>query len=139
VSNFVLDCSVAVCWCFKDQKTPATEALLAQGRKGKIFVPALWHLELSNVLVGHERRKRITAEQLAGAMEFLGTLPVETDEDATLRVWDEILTLARAEKLTTYDATYLELALRKGLPLATKDEDLIKAARRVGVKTLPGS
>jgi predicted nucleic acid-binding protein len=137
LSGFVLDCSVAVCWCFEDQKSPATETLLGQGRKGTILVPALWHLELSNVLVGHERRRRITAEQLAGAMEFLDTLPVETDEDATLRVWDEIVSLARAEKLTTYDATYLELALRKELPLATMDGDLITAARRVGVKTLP--
>jgi predicted nucleic acid-binding protein len=100
-------------------------------------VPALWHLELGNVLLQAEKRGRISAGDVALRLELIGELPISVDRETTSRAWREILTLARAERLTTYDATYLELALRRGLPLLTKDRDLASAARRLGVAVLP--
>jgi len=78
-------------------------------------------------------RGRITTGDVAMRLELIAELPVTTDSGTTARAWREILALARAEGLTTYDATYLELAIRCGLPLQTKDEALIGAAQRSGV------
>jgi predicted nucleic acid-binding protein len=96
-------------------------------------VPGLWHLEVANVLLQAERRGRITTGDVAMRLELIAELPITTDNETTARAWREILALARAEGLTTYDATYLELAIRRGLPLQTKDEALITAAKRTGV------
>lgn len=137
MNGFIVDCSIAVSWCFKDEATPVTEALLKRLPDEPAFVPAIWHLELGNILVRDERRKRITAYQFAECLKFISTLPLHTDEETTSHAWNEIISLAHAEKLTTYDAAYLELAMRKGLPLATKDKDLIDAARRSGIAVLP--
>ncbi len=100
------------------------------------MVPALWHLEVGNVLIQAERRGRIAAADLAARINLLAKLPLVTDDETTLRALSQILSLARAQRLTTYDATYLELAARCGLPLATKDQELQKAAGQLGVKVL---
>jgi predicted nucleic acid-binding protein len=96
-------------------------------------VPGLWHLEVANVLLQAERRGRIAAADVAMRLELMAELPIDTDNETTAREWREILALARAEGLTTYDAVYLELAIRRGLPLLTKDKALIAAAARTGV------
>jgi len=133
----VLDASVAVTWCFADEATQATDALLDDISANGALVPGLWFLELGNVLLAAERRGRITASDAAARLELISTLPIYVDQNAIARAWSEILHLARAEKLTTYDATYLDLALRRRLPLATKDRALAEAAKRLDVAVLP--
>jgi predicted nucleic acid-binding protein len=89
------------------------------------------------VLLQAERRARLKAGGVAGRLELLHALPIVTDDETPARAWREVLALARSEHLTTYDAAYLELAMRRGLPLATKDAELAAAAGRVGVELLP--
>jgi predicted nucleic acid-binding protein len=137
MNGFVLDCSVAVSWCFEDEAAEETDALLERARDEGAVVPSLWHLELGNVLLQAERRGRIHAADVTTRLALIGDLPILTDGETSLRALREILTLARAETLTTYDAAYLELSIRCGLPLATKDRSLQVAARRIGIKTLP--
>jgi predicted nucleic acid-binding protein len=99
-------------------------------------VPAIWHVEIANVLALSERRGRITP---AGSGEFIAlleTLAIVVDEETPSRALGRVLDLARAEQLTAYDAAYLELAIRLGVPLASKDADLCDAAERLGVSVL---
>ena len=138
MSGFVLDCSIAVAWCFEDEAGPDTDALLERVRDEGAVVPVLWHLELGNVLLQAERRGRMGAADLTTRLELIGDLPIATDDETAARARREILALARAEALTTYDAAYLELAMRRGLALATKDRALRSAAGRAGVTLLPG-
>ncbi len=139
MSTFVLDCSVALAWLFQDEAGPDTDQLLKELRDDdrNAIVPNLWRLELGNTLTQAERRGRITAAQLATALELVRGLPITTDAETDSRAFREILNLARTTSLTTYDASYLELAMRHGVPLATLDKALIRAARGVAVKTLP--
>lgn len=134
--SFVVDCSVAVTWCFEDEATAEGDALLERMQEEGAAVPALWHLEIGNVLLQAERRGRITPADQAARIELLRKLPVDTDAETTARALTEILSLARAQRLTTYDAAYLELAARRGLPLATKDRELQDAAAQLGVTVL---
>ena len=137
MSAFVLDCSIAVAWLFEDEATPETDALLDRLKEDSALVPGLWHLELGNVLAQAERRKRISAARMAAHLERLGRLPIVTDTETGRRAFRETLTLARTHGLTTYDAAYLELAMRRGVELATRDKALMRAARGVEVQTLP--
>ncbi len=136
MTAFVIDCSVAVTWCFEDQATAASDGLLDRLGDEPAAAPAIWPLELGNVLVMAERRGRINAAQLAEFVALLQELPVAIDEETPQRALDEVLTLARAEGLTTYDAAYLELAMRLGVPLATHDKELRQAAERLGAPVL---
>lgn len=134
--SFVLDCSVAVTWCFADEASASTDALLDQMQEQGAVVPQLWHLEIGNVLAQAERRGRIMAGDMAARIELLRRLPITTDNETAVRALRDVLALAREQRLTTYDASYLELAARRGLPLATRDNDLQKAARRMGLALL---
>ena len=129
----VIDSSAALSWCFEDEASPESDALFEQVRDQGAVVPGLWHLEVANVLLQAERRGRITTADVTMRLELIADLPIATDNETTARAWLEILALARAEGLTTYDATYLELAIRRGFPLMTKDAGLIAAAGRSGV------
>jgi predicted nucleic acid-binding protein len=133
VSEFVLDCSATLPWVFASEATAATRALQDDlAREGKAWVPALWHLELGNVLLGAKRKGLVDK---AGIEKFLATLAlydIEVDGETMNVAWTKTLGLAEGMGLTAYDAAYLELALRKGLPLATLDEPLRKAMRRAG-------
>jgi predicted nucleic acid-binding protein len=133
VSALVIDSSAALSWCFEDEASPESDALFEQVRDQGAVVPGLWHLEVANVLLQAERRGRIAPGDVTMRLELIAELPITTDNETTARAWREILALARAEGLTTYDATYLELAIRRGLPLQTKDAALITAAKRSGV------
>ena len=133
MSALVIDSSAALSWCFEDEASPESDALFEQVRDQGAVVPGLWHLEVANVLLQAEQRGRITTGDVAMRLELIAELPIATDNETTERAWREILALARAEGLTTYDATYLELAIRRGLPLQTKDQALICAAERCGV------
>jgi len=133
MNALVIDSSVALVWCFEDEASPTSDALLDQVRDEGAVVPGLWHLEVANVLLQTEKRGRITAADIAMRLQLIAELPIDTDSETAARAWREILALARAEGLTTYDAAYLELAIRRGLPLLTKDQALIAAAERTGV------
>jgi predicted nucleic acid-binding protein len=136
LSRFVLDTSVTVAWCFEDETTPYTESVLDALVKGEALVPCLWPLEVSNVLVNAERRKRLTRAKVTRFLQLLGDLPITVDTEGLARVFTDILSVAREHDLSAYDAAYLELALRQGLPLATLDTGLHRAARQAGVQLL---
>jgi predicted nucleic acid-binding protein len=133
----VLDASVALSWCFADEASPSTDALLDATRDHGALVPGLWFLELGNVLLQAERRGRISAADVAVRLDLISALPIYVDQNSAGRAWTDILDFARAQKLTVYDATYLELSHRRGLPLATRDRDLARAARDVNIIVLP--
>jgi predicted nucleic acid-binding protein len=115
VLRFVADVSAVCAWCFEDERTEASEALLGRLPECELCVPALFLWELGNVLLIAERRGRITAAYV---------------------VWHDVLSLAAQHRLTSYDAAYLELAMRGGLPLASRDNALLEAARSCGLKLL---
>lgn len=134
--SLVLDASVALAWCFEDEASAETDAIAERVREEGAFVPSLWHLELGNVLLQAEKRRRITTADATTRLELISALPIVTDHETSNRAWRDVLGLARAQKLTTYDAAYLELAIRRGLPLASRDTDLAAAAKRLGVELL---
>jgi len=136
MTGFVLDASVAVAWCFDDESTPAAWQLLDRLGTAPGHVPALWELEIGNILLSAVRRRRITQARTVEFLGILGDLDLRVDPDLPGRAFRDVLPLAREHSLTTYDATYLELAMRLGLPLATKDRALGRAAKAARVKTL---
>jgi predicted nucleic acid-binding protein len=106
VSAFVIDSSMALSWCFEDEASPKSDALFEQVRDQGAVVPELWHLEVANVLLQAERRGRITTADVSMRLDLIAELPIATDNQTTARAWHEILALARAEELTTYDAIF---------------------------------
>jgi len=133
---FVLDASVTLAWHFKDEETAFSRAILERATDESVVVPAHWWLEIANGILTGERRKRTTPDQAAPLVELLRAMSVETDFIPGEHAIERILPLARAHRLTVYDAIYLELAERRGLGLATLDGALAAAARSAGVSTL---
>jgi predicted nucleic acid-binding protein len=136
VTDLVLDASVALSWCFKNEATAAGDRVLDRLAAESASVPAIWHLEIANVLALSERRRRITVAHSSEFIALLESLVIATDEEMPSRAFGRALDLARAEQLTAYDAAYLELAMRLGIPLTSKDADLCGAAERFGVSVL---
>jgi len=136
VTELVIDASVALAWCFGDERTEATASLLERLLTGAAAVPSLWHLEVANGLALAERRGRITPAESAELIALLEMIEIVVDGETSARAFTRVLYLAREERLTAYDAAYLELAMRLGLPLASKDGDLCDAAERLGVCVL---
>lgn len=134
--SFVLDASMTMAWFFPDEVTDATRALLRQLRHTSAHVPAIWVLEVTNILLTAERRQRTTASQVARFARSLRSLPIRVDADSLATAFGPVLTLAREHNLSAYDAAYLELAIRLGLPLATLDVRLRNAASNAGVSLL---
>lgn len=134
--SLVLDASVALTWCFADEATSKSVALLNKLETELAYVPAIWSLELGNILVTAERHKRISYANISQFIELISNLNIQVDSETDNRAFHETLTLAHSEKLTTYDASYLELAMRLGMQLATKDAQLAKAAKRLGVEII---
>jgi predicted nucleic acid-binding protein len=135
VKRFVLDCSVALAWYFADEADPYADAVAAALAGATIVVPALFHLEIANILVAGERRKRSTEAEASAFLGRLASLRIEVDGQTIGRAWPDIIAIARAHGLSTYDAAYLELAARETLPLATLDAQLQSAANAVGVSS----
>ena len=133
---FVLDCSVTMAWLFEDEQTEFTERILDKLGEDPATVPSLWCLEVLNVLLVAERRKRCTQAQSIHFLETLKSLPIEIAEATTATQSESLLLLAKAHDLSSYDAVYLDLALRLGCPLATLDLNLRKACKKAGVATL---
>ena len=136
MTEVVIDASVALAWCFRDERTEATAKLLERVQTDAVAVPSLWHPEVANVLALAERRRRITPAESTELIALLETLEIVVDEETPSHALGRVLDLAREERLTAYDAAYLELAMRLGLPLASKDVDLCDAAERLGVSVL---
>jgi predicted nucleic acid-binding protein len=134
--SFVLDSSVALSWCFEDERTPATAALLDQLAESGAVAPLLWPLEVLNALTMAERRGRLDMERRRRFGDFLHQLPVKLDDETANQAWTVTTQLAVQFRLTVYDASYLELAQRLRLPLATRDEELYAAGRVLGVSVL---
>ena len=133
MAEFVLDGSLALAWYFKDEADPYADAVAARLPTARAAVPLIWPLEVANAVLMGERRQRSTEAQAAQWLTYLGCLPIAVDDQTSDRAWGEVLSLARAHGLSAYDAAYLELALRRGLPLATLDDRLKAAASAVGV------
>ena len=133
---FVLDCSIAMAWLFNDEATPKTEALLTRLTTETALVPAWWFIEITNVLAMAERKGRITPIQSDAFIADLGKLGIEQDDEAPRRTFTYLLPMCRRHRLTSYDAIYLDLAVRRNLPLATLDDDLRKTAKKLGVRLL---
>lgn len=137
--SFILDSSVALSWCFEDERTPATKALLDRVAETTALVPQHWPLEVLNGLMMAERRKRIDAPTRRRLAEFLRDLPIAPDPDTVGQIWGATQQLAERFRLTVYDAAYLELARRRHLPLATLDAELGRAGAALGVTLLGGA
>ena len=131
---FVIDTSIAMAWCFEDEATEETDAVLDRLRDDEAAVPAIWPLEVANVLLVAERRSRLSEAQASRFLELLTQLPIEVDDAP--RDLAGIVAAGRRHKLSSDDASYLVLAERLGASLATVDQQLAKAAERAGVKLL---
>jgi len=136
MTELVIDASVALAWCFGDERTEPTASLLERLQTDAAAVPSLWHLEIANGLAQAERRGRITPAESAELIALLEIIEIVVDGETPARAFTRVLDLAREERLTAYDAAYLELAMRLGAPLASKDADLCDAAERLGVSII---
>ena len=135
-ASFVLDCSIAMAWLFPDEATPKTSALLNRLATETALVPDWWFIEVTNVLAIAERRGRITPSQSDAFIADLDKLALEHDGEASGRAFTYLLPLCRSHRLTSYDAVYVDLAIRRRLPLATLDDDLRKTAKKLGIGLL---
>jgi predicted nucleic acid-binding protein len=133
IKRFVLDASVAVAWCFEDEHAGLAETVLDLLSTNEAVTPAIWPLEVANALLVAERRKRITTVQVTGLLRRISNLPITIEPMPAERAFERVLSVARQQELTEYDAAYVELALREGLPLATLDLKLRRAAQTVGI------
>lgn len=135
--NFVIDASLALSWFFKDEQTPASMKLLEQVSQTGAVVPSLWRLEVANGLQVSIKRGRIDPTYRDASLASLKILPIEVDSETDAQAWEATLQLAERHKLTLYDAAYLELARRRHLPIATRDDQLADAARAASLVVLP--
>lgn len=123
-------------WCFEDEATEFTDSLLNRLAEASARVPSIWFLEVANVLAISERKGRTNQAKITQFLQLLGDLPITVDAKTAEKAFTDVLTLARTHRLTSYDAAYLELALREGLPLATLDERLKQVAASLGIPLL---
>ncbi len=131
--DFVIDCSVTMAWCFDDEATPYTDGVRDSLADLRAVVPSIWPLEAANATIMGERRKRLDEARSRRFFVLLEALPIVVDEETGSRAFSDIVHLARTHQLSAYDAAYLELAIRRGLPLACNDGKLKNAAMAAGV------
>ena len=136
MAALVLDASVALAVALQEGNRHLAAPIMALIVEDSAAVPGIWHLEVGNILLLAERRGTISAANRTAALQDLLRLPVDVDHDTATRAWRDTLTLAERYRLTLYDATYLELSLRRGLPLATFDAALRRAATDAGATLL---
>lgn len=131
--SVALDASVTLAWLFGDEASPDVRRVFEGIAERGAVVPGLWWLEVANSLTMAVRRKRIDADFRQAALRDLAVLDISTDQQTAAQAWSDTLSLADQYRLTVYDAAYLELARRRGLPLATLDGDLRAAAVKADV------
>ena len=134
--EFILDCSISISWVLVDEDDDYANSILDLMTDATAFVPEIWSLEVVNTLLVAERRNRMTIEQSEQAIKLLQSLPIVIDTLTSSQAFQQTLKLGREQSLASYDAAYLELALRINLPLATNDNRLIEAAKRCQVRLM---
>jgi predicted nucleic acid-binding protein len=135
IEQFVVDSSVVMSWCFKDETNNYADTVLDRLTKSAAVVPSIWPLEVVNVLLAAERQKRLSESDSIRFLTLLSQLPIVVEYERP-EMMKELLALARSNNLSSYDASYLDLAMRKGFSIATLDNRLIEAARRIDVPVL---
>ena len=134
---YVLGASVALAWSFKDEVSPYATFIVRSARSARAVAPVIWPLEVNNALISAVRRERIDELVANRIRDTLDRLPVDIDSEiAVASLGQRILRLGIEHGLSAYDASYLELAMRRGLPLATQDERLLRAAGAAGIEIL---
>jgi len=134
--SFVVDNSVVMSWCFKDETNQYADAVLDRLSEATAFVPSIWPLEVVNVLLAAERKRRLNEADSVRFITLLSQLPIMVEHERPERIMKDLLALARANNLSSYDASYLNLSMRKGFPLATLDTRLREAAKKTEVPIL---
>jgi len=134
--RFVVDNSVVMTWCFKDEADPYADSVLKSLTENEAIVPAIWSLEVVNVLLVAERRNRLSESASTRFLALLSQLPIYVERTWPEKMMSQLLALGRDNSLSSYDAAYLELAMRQGLSIATLDSKLLEAAKRIGVPIL---
>lgn len=133
MSRFVLDASVVLTWCFPDENAALAQHVAGRFKQGDTaLAPSFWPHEVLNALLAGEKRKRISGALARSFLDDLATLPIMLEQLPAGVVFDRVQSLSHKYDLTAYDAAYLDLALENGLPLATLDDDLIRACRKAG-------
>ncbi len=131
--SLVIDTSITMAWCFQDEATDHTASVIRMVRDQGAIVPSLWPVEVANSVLVGRRRNRLSAGDAATFFALLRNLSIRVDAGTTAHAWTSVFDLAEARNLTAYDACYLDLAIREAIPLATLDNRLRDAARRLGV------
>lgn len=134
--SFVLDNSVTMRWFFEDGSASDmayADKVLADMKHRISIVPVTWGLEVANVLARAEAKNQVNTSRTGAFIKRLVVMNIEVDASTFEHALSDTLQLARTYKLSAYDASYLELALRRDIPLATLDENLQKAAKKAGV------
>lgn len=134
--GFVLDTSFTLALVLEEEEQDRVAEAMRSLNGQNVLVPPLWFYEVSNALLTNQKRGRLQERDKVRAVGFLRSLPISVDSDCNSRALEEILVIARAHSLTVYDATYLDLAMRSGLPLATLDNALIRVSQTMGVELL---
>lgn len=134
--RFVIDNSIVMTWCFVDEANQYADAVLEHLAEAIAFVPTIWPLEVVNVLLAAERRQRLREVDSVRFLSLLSQLPIHVEQAWPDPSMTHLLALGRSNDLSSYDASYLDLAMRQGLPLATLDRKLLQAAQRMGVPIL---
>lgn len=136
MKRFVIDCSVVMAWCFVDEADEYADSVLDMLASAEAVAPSIWALEVANVLLVGERRNRLKEADSARFIELLRELHITADNETADHALSEILSIGREQGLSSYDAAYLELAMRHGLALATRDDALRRAAKKFGVRLI---
>lgn len=135
MSRFVLDASVVLTWCFPDENAPMAEHVADMFKHGDTaIVPSFWPHEVLNALLVGEKRKRISRELVRSFLDDLARLPIVLEQFPAAIVFDRVQHFSRLHGLTAYDAAYLDLAADSGFPLATLDEDLMRACKKARIR-----
>jgi len=132
-TGFVVDNSIVMSWCFEDETNDYANSVLESLDKEKAFVPAIWPLEVGNVLLVAERKKRMSQANSTRFIALLDGLPIIVEQETPDRMMKEIVWLARKYDLSAYDASYLDLAMRLDIPISSLDTSLLKAAKKCKV------
>lgn len=134
---FVLDASMTMKWCFEDEAGPDSEAVLQRLRDNEeAYVPPVWVLDVANVLLVAERRGRLARSASSRFLQVLSELPIRIENGIQIGEISSIVSLASDHSLSSYDASYLRLAMMTGFPLASADERLRNAANVAGIRLI---
>ncbi|MFO7840290.1 MAG: type II toxin-antitoxin system VapC family toxin [Desulfosalsimonadaceae bacterium] len=134
--SFVIDNSVVMAWCFGDEASAYADAVLEQLSESTALVPAIWPLEVVNVLLVAERKKRIKFADSVRFLSLLSALPIVVEHQGQKAMMKELLSLGRNSDLSAYDTAYLALAMRENWPVATLDKRLLEAAKKLDIPIL---